>query len=495
MGGLGRSLVLVCLLLPVAGLDAMAWTPLDATNAKPRFIEEYSVGLLAFENVSSVTNLDYLAISLPLMLKEELKSMTDFFVTRDDILLEREEPDWDRPWQHVKPWPVDEALPSRDLAGNPVIRTNERQASRTIKERASLRKTLKFSSELVVRNDQTLDEIAKKQAWQFVLFGRFSRDEGGRIKVQVSLYNAVRGIVVGNFAETFPEERILLDLKGFAARMRSSLMQFPAASLRIETEPEGALVYLDKKFVGHTPLDIDPVAATNHLVQIRKDGFGMRSFTVMLESKKRYLFKEKLLQAADYGVVQIQSDPPGSSVLVDLVSAGTTPLVLTNLRAGLYRITVEREGYHPRHRQVEIKKGVTNSMVLSLDKIVEGEPTLDEQIENMRTWMNITFWSSAGALTGYAWSYFNYQDSLAEYYYYRNRNDVAGMASAAGDVKTWQNTSNLMLNATVGCLAASGYFLVRYLILEDRDLGKAGGLLPDGLTVLPDQQVRMHWRF
>lgn len=486
---------LLIILAAAPEITAMSLTTDKATNAKPKFVDRYVVGLLAFDNATSVTNLDYLAISLPLMLKEELKTMTDFFVTREDILLDKEEPDWDRPWQHVKPWPVDEALPSRTLDGRVVFRTNEKQAVRTIKEQAGLRKALQFSSELVVRNDQTLDEIAKKQAWHLVLFGEYTREQDGRIRVRVSLYNAVRGIVIGNYHETFPEERILLDLKAFATRMRQALIMFPTASLRVETEPAGALVYLNKQFMGYTPIDIRPVAATNHVLQIRKDGFGMRTFDVSLESNRSYLFREKLLPAADYGIVQVESDPPGANVLVDLVAAGTTPVVLTNLRAGLYRITVEKDGYHSRHRQVEISKGKTNTLLLSLDRVVKGEPTIDERIDNMRLWMNITFWSSAGTLAGYAWTYFNYQDSLSEYYHYRRINDAAGMASAANDVRSWQNTSNIMLNATVGCLAASGYFLVRYLILEDRDLGKASGFIPDGLTVVPDQQVRLHWRF
>lgn len=495
----GRSLSLFLLLLTALALapraNAMSLQTEKATNAKPKFVEQYLVGLLAFDNLTKVTNLDYLAISLPLMLKEELKTMTDFFVTREDILLEKEEPDWNRPWQHVKPWPADEALPSETLAGQIVFRTNEKQATLSLKELSGLRKSLQFSSELVVRNDQTLDEIAKKQSWQMILFGEYGREQSGRIRVKVSLYNAVRGIVIGKYSETFAEERVLLDLKAFATRIRESLLTFPSATLRVETEPTGALVYLNKRFLGYSPLEIRPVAATNHLLQIRKDGFGMRSFEVSLESNRSYLFKEKLLPAADYGVAQIDSDPAGAKVLLDLVAVGTTPLVLTNLRAGLYRITIEKDGYRDRHQQIEISRGQTNALQLSLDKIVKGEPTIDERIERMRDWMNITFWSSAGALVGYAWTYFNYQDCLAEYYRYRRINDLAGMASASSDSRSWQRASNIMLNATIGCLAASGYFLVRYLILEDRELGKSADFMPDGLTVLPDQQVRMHWRF
>ena len=40
----------------------------------------------------------------------------------------------------------------------------------------------------------------------------------------------------------------------------------------------GPFVYLDKNLWVYS-LDINPVAATNHLLQIRKDGFGMRTFS------------------------------------------------------------------------------------------------------------------------------------------------------------------------------------------------------------------------
>jgi hypothetical protein len=45
-------------------------------------------------------------------------------------------------------------------------------------------------------------------------------------------------------------------------------------------------------------------------------------------------------------------------------------------------------------------------------------------------------------------------------------------------------------------LAASGYFLVRYLLYEDKALGMTKpSWMPDAITSMPNQQVMMHWRF
>jgi len=492
-----RALCLALMVLCLARFAAfaMAVTPKEETNAAPVFVENYVVGLLAFENVSERTNLDYLTISLPLVLKEELKLMVDLFVTRDDILFENEEINWTRPWQSVQPYSADSLEPSLTLKGEVVARTNEEDVNSHKKIEASLRKRLLFSSELAARNDQTMDEVAKKQKWHAILFGSFEQLPSGKIRVKVGMYNAVRGIVIGNFTEDFPEERLLLDIKDFATRIRSTLTALPTASLRVESEPDNALVYINKQFVGYTPCDIEALAATNHEIQLRKDGFGQRVFSVNLSAGEKYVFKETLGTLSDYGAYLVESEPPGATVLLDLLRIGTTPITLTNLRAGLYRVTLELDGYHPRQQQIEVQSGVTNSRKLKLDKAYPGELTIDEKSERARLWMNISFWSGGAMLAGYAFTYFNYQEKFNQALHYYNRGEDQKAQEASKSSSAWRLGADIFFWSTLGCLAGSAYFFVRYLIYENKELGMGPTLLPDAITSTPNQQVMMHWRF
>jgi hypothetical protein len=495
MGFRAFCLAVLAVCLAQSNAFAMAVAPQEETNAAPVFVENYVVGLLAFENVSARTNLDYLTISLPLILKEELKLMTDLFVTREDILLENEEINWRRAWQNVQPYSGDNIEPSRALSGEVVMRTNEEDVIRDKKLEASLRKRLLFSSELAARNDQTMDEIAQKQKWHAILFGSYEQLPDGKIRVRVSMYNAVRGIVIGNFTEDFPEERLVIDIKKFALRIRGELVALPTGSLRVESEPDGALVYINKQFAGYTPCVIEALAATNHEIQLRKDGYGQRVFSINIKEGEKHFFKETLGTLSDYGAYTVESDPEGATVLVDLLNMGKTPLTLTNLRAGLYRVTLEKDGYHTRHQQIEVQAGATNSKKLALDKTYPGELTIDEKSDRARLWMNITFWTSGAMLVGYAWTYFNYQEKFDQSIHYYNRGESESAIAAGNSAVSWHNAATVFGWTALGSLAASGYFLVRYLIYENKELGMRPGILPDAITSMPHQQVMLHWRF
>jgi hypothetical protein len=488
------SLAVPVLFFTQIAVYAMSITPQAETNKAPVFVENYVAGLLAFENISASTNLDYLSISLPLVLKEELKLMVDLFVMREDILLEDEEINWERGWQNVQPYSADVFAPSRTLKGEIVERKNEEEDIRQKKLEASLRKRLLFSSELAARNDQTLDEVARKQKWHAILFGSFEQLPDGKIRLKVGMYNAVRGIVLGNFTRDFFEERLLLDIKDFATHIRSALTAVPTAALRVESDPSNALVYINRQFVGYTPCVIEALAATNHEIQLRKDGYGQRTFSISIQPGERYVFKETLGTLSDYGAYTVESNPDGATILLDLLRVGTTPVTLTNLRAGLYRVTLERTGYHTLHQQIEIKSGVTNSMKLKMERSYPGELTIDEKAERARLWMNITFWSGGAMLAGYAFTYFNYQEKDNQYRHYYESGD-ANWQAAYDSSLAWYKGANVFKWATLGCFGASAYFLVRYLLYENKDLGMKSGLLPDAITSSPGQQVMMHWRF
>jgi hypothetical protein len=367
--------------------------------------------------------------------------------------------------------------------------------TRIKKQDASLRKRLLFSSELAARNDNTMDEIARKQKWHGVLFGSFEVLPNGRIRLKVGLYNAVRGIVLGNFSEDFPEERLLLDIKNFATRIRSELTAFPTAELRVESEPDNALVYINRQFVGYTPCVIEALAATNHEIQLRKDGYGQRTFAISLKAGEKHIFKESLGELSDFGFYTVESVPDGATVLLDLLNMGTTPMTLTNLRAGLYRVTLEKEGFHTRHQQIEVQSGVTNSRRVVLDKAVPGELTIDEKSDNMRKWMNITFWSGGAMLVGYALTYWKYQEKWNQYVHHYARGETDLYMDAWNSSVSWRNGATVFQWATMGCFGASLYFLIRHLIYENKELGMGPTLLPDAITSMPNQQVMMHWRF
>jgi hypothetical protein len=60
-----------------------------------------------------------------------------------------------------------------------------------------------------------------------------------------------------------------------------------AASLRVESDVPGATVFLDRNYVGTTPVDIEEVSPGEHQLTVSADGYDMHAETVTVESGRR----------------------------------------------------------------------------------------------------------------------------------------------------------------------------------------------------------------
>ena len=69
------------------------------------------------------------------------------------------------------------------------------------------------------------------------------------------------------------------------------------------------------------------------------------------------------------GGIKITSSPEGASVQFDEKEAGQTPLVLSDLKPGEYRITISLEGYNPSEERVTVSAGEITDLDISLSEI------------------------------------------------------------------------------------------------------------------------------
>ena len=159
------------------------------------------------------------------------------------------------------------------------------------------------------------------------------------------------------------------------------------------------------------------------------------------------------------------------------------------MKAADYRLTMELDKYHKRYVRINIKNNKTNSLFLTLKPVIKGELTIDAKVKRSRMWMNISFWTGAASLVTYAFLYFQSEDFLNQYY----QTDDSGYSDRY--VK-YRNAANVALYTSLGAFAVSVYFLIDYLIKDDRELG----------FNMPFQQktffasasyrhVSFHWRF
>ena len=128
------------------------------------------------------------------------------------------------------------------------------------------------------------------------------------------------------------------------------------ATLRVSTVPAGARVELGGISHGTTPTTIEGIEAGTHTLTISLAGHKPHSSTVTLQA------------GADPKVVQLRLEELGSSLQVVTIPSGAriyvnnrfeglSPLDLTDLQSGDYRIRAEKKGTDPLARTVTLEPG------------------------------------------------------------------------------------------------------------------------------------------
>lgn len=157
----------------------------------------------------------------------------------------------------------------------------------------------------------------------------------------------------------------------------------PAGQLHVATTPVGAAVLVDGTARGSTPVTIGDMAAGRHLLQLTKPGYREVRRTVSVGSGRQEVLDVKLESVM--GLVLIKSAPPGANVVINDIDRGKTPLLITDLPLGEYRVTVSAAGYLAKELAVTISDRtplqleaelVSDSATLRLSSVPSGATVL-----------------------------------------------------------------------------------------------------------------------
>ncbi len=113
-------------------------------------------------------------------------------------------------------------------------------------------------------------------------------------------------------------------------------------SLRITSEPAGALVYLDGELAGSTPFTPDELSPGVHSIKAVLPGFEDYSGTVeVVQGRDQTMvlnFGRSSQDSNGAGGVLFTSSPPGADVTIDGTLRGITPISLTDLTRGSHSV-------------------------------------------------------------------------------------------------------------------------------------------------------------
>jgi len=137
--------------------------------------------------------------------------------------------------------------------------------------------------------------------------------------------------------------------------------------LRIETDPPGAAVFLNGRYVGVTPRRVSGQRKGEYDLELTKDGFVPIRMKIRLGAGEMKRISQKLVR---FGHVQVVSSPRGAKITLDGKDTGKLTPATLELPPGRYRIGVSLPGEPEREKEVLVKSG--SSVEVNFDLIQKG---------------------------------------------------------------------------------------------------------------------------
>ena len=144
-------------------------------------------------------------------------------------------------------------------------------------------------------------------------------------------------------------------------------LQATSASISVDSDPEGATVYLNGKNEGVTPVKIENLDAGNYILKIEKEGFAPYTEKITI-SKGETIIRNITLKKAET-VLSIDSEPEGAELFLNGEDVGKTPFKKLNIKPGIYNVKIVKDGYLPFVTKITVKKGVPASYKFPLLKL------------------------------------------------------------------------------------------------------------------------------
>ena len=138
-----------------------------------------------------------------------------------------------------------------------------------------------------------------------------------------------------------------------------------ARPVRVESEPDGAMIFLDGQYRGSTPAEVR-IGKKPPLLKLTKRGYEPRSLRVPPGTVS---VKAKLVPAGK-ALIEVTTKPAGATVLLDGREAGVTPLSIAT-EPGEHTLRVTRTDYEPQERTLAVRAGDAAKAVFDLQLTYE----------------------------------------------------------------------------------------------------------------------------
>jgi serine protease len=146
-------------------------------------------------------------------------------------------------------------------------------------------------------------------------------------------------------------------------------------NISVSSSPSGSSVYLDGTNTGTiTPAKIENVAIGSHIVLLRLAGYQDYTQSVTVSDNATSTVSATLTavmtttttEAITNGSIYVESNPSNAAVFLNTVYQGKTPVTLSNITHGDYRVVVQKTGYQDWSNRISVSIGTRTDVYATL---------------------------------------------------------------------------------------------------------------------------------
>jgi hypothetical protein len=258
------------------------------------------------------------------------------------------------------------------------------------------------------------------------------------------------------------EDMVSDNLYDLLKTIRKFIINKTNGDIVVVTTPNDANIYLDGFFIGKSPLYYPAVPTGPHQISFLKEGYNQEVIQTVITENKTNLIQKSIYKLQTGGVVNIESFPTNSSVYVDSVFYGNTPVSLSNLTIGVdHRLKIQSfdTNFYPFFHVFKLND--TNALINIKSRLLpyEGTPASTRQL---------LWWGAYGswALTLGCFTYAIYTHYQLSYYtdlyyaqgdsqsynkliYYQNLNNTATTFGTISGVLSLGVTAYALFNEEI----------------------------------------------
>jgi hypothetical protein len=185
-------------------------------------------------------------------------------------------------------------------------------------------------------------QLARQENLDSLLWGRFEEIQG-YIYLEVSFFDAALGEEVFFYSDSVLPTELYGISDELTGELASILWGRAWASLRVDTEPPSASVWLDDSFQGRTPLEIPYLIPGSRELRVQASGYQSVVRSIDLHPYTEAV-QQIVLPLEPGDSFELDSEPAGAAVYAGSNWLGTTPLSVEKLD-DLNRFLLRKEGY------------------------------------------------------------------------------------------------------------------------------------------------------